>query len=120
MPAILGSWVAPILMIPGMALLVISTANRYSQLLLYLASHENSEGFAYQLRQIRLALVSLYAGIAAHALAGLAGGLLSAHPQLAQTSMLVLSCTGVLALLLASLALARDAMSDPLRSTGSS
>lgn len=106
----LGMWVAPVLMIPGLALLVISTANRYSQLLLYSLNNPGASGLRRQLRDLRLALVLLYVGIAVHAVAGLLGGILSYSAEVSQQLMLVLSCVGVACLVGASIALTLDAL----------
>ncbi len=110
----LGFWVAPLLMIPGMALLVISTANRYSQLLLHLATNPSDAGLRHQLPLLRCALIALYSGIAVDAVAGLLGGLLTFDVVLAVRIVVVLSCLGVACLIVASVSLIVDASRDPL------
>ena len=77
----LGPWVAPLLMIPGMALLAISTVNRYAQLLVYAAGNPEDPRLQKQLPLLRYTLVALYTGIGADALAALLGGLLSSSEQ---------------------------------------
>ncbi len=111
----LGFWVAPLLMIPGMALLVISTANRYSQLLLHLVTNPSDSVLRRQLPLLRGALIALYLGIAVDAMAGLLGGLLIFDVVLARRLVIVLSCLGVACLVAASVALIVDASRDPLR-----
>ena len=114
MTEILGAWVAPILMIPGMALLVISTANRYSQLVIHLSNNPHASALVRQLRYLRIALVALYAGIGLLALAGFAAGvlamLLEVDPHRINLLMLVLSCTGIACLIAACAALLLDVM----------
>ncbi len=107
----LGGWVAPVLLIPGMALLVISTANRYSQLLLRLVDTPEEGALRQQLLFLRYALVSLYAGIGSLALAVLLGALLSSE---AVQVMRALSGIGVGCLLLATVLLVCDVLRDPL------
>jgi hypothetical protein len=112
MPEILGSWVAPILMIPGMALLVISTANRYSQLSIHLLENPDTRDVARQLTRLRFALAALYAGIGLLALAGFLAGVLAAvfAAPLETVSMLMLflSCVGIACLVVACGALLID------------
>ena len=114
MPEILGAWVAPILMIPGMALLVISTANRYSQLVIHLSSNPQADSLVRQLRYLRIALAALYAGIGLLALAGFAAGVLAmlalADAEAISVLMLILSCAGTACLVIACLALLLDVM----------
>ena len=114
MESTLGPWVAPILIIPGMALLVISTAHRYSQLLLHLASGSGEVQLAGQLRRVRWALIWLYLGVSVQAAAGLAGGLALLEPDRAAILMAALSCLGITCLLLASLILAIDLIRSPV------
>ncbi len=110
----LGLWVAPVLMIPGMALLVISTGNRYGQLLVHLAEAGGERNLIKQLQVLRCALLALYVGIALHAVAGLLGGLLFFDHDTSKTLMQVLSCMGVGCLLIASVALTTDVLRNPV------
>ena len=118
MPETLGTWVAPLLLVPSMALLVISTATRYSQLLLHLADHPQQGALGKQLWYLRVALIALYSGIGVLAVAALLGGLLVFQPTLSARLMLVLSCVGVACLIVASAALIADAISKPLPFNG--
>jgi hypothetical protein len=110
----LGAWVAPVLMIPGIALLIISTANRYSQIIVHLADHPDHFGLRRQLMGLRCALVALYAGVAVHAVAGLFGGLLYFDLGVSRLLMLILSLVGVGCVIVASVALAIDALRKPM------
>jgi hypothetical protein len=118
MPEILGTWVAPILMIPGMALLAISTANRYSQLVIHLSSNPHADSLVRQLRYLRIALAALYAGIGLLALAGLVAGVLAmvlaVDPGTISILMLILSCAGIACLVIACAALLLDVMHTTL------
>jgi hypothetical protein len=114
MPEILGAWVAPILMIPGMALLVISTANRYSQLVIHVFENPRAQSLIRQLRYLRIALAALYAGIGLLALAGLVAGVLAmvfaVDAGTTSILMLILSCAGIACLVTACAALLLDVM----------
>ena len=109
----IGPWVAPLLIIPGMALLTISTGNRFGQLQLHLLANPDSAGLKRQLSSLRRALAALYAGIAIDAAAAFAGGVLtmllpdSGH---AMRVMIVLAtCAGMGLLVYAAVLLAIDA-----------
>ena len=110
----LGAWVGPVLLIPAMALLVISTGNRYGQMLVHLAEHDGTPRLVRQLKLLRRALLLLYIGIASLALAGLLGGLLSAVFGFAGIVMIVLSCLGIACLVGAALTLIVEVRKDPL------
>ena len=72
----MSHWMTPILLIPGIALLTISTANRINAELLSLRAREiYSE--SSRLKYLRLALTCLYFGITVNAIAGLIGGMMS-------------------------------------------
>ena len=107
----LGPWVAPLLLIPGMALLAISTGNRYGQLQLYLVEKREQArprsvpelpALYAQLTSLHRALLALYVGIAVDGVAALLGGLLSGYPAVATPLVVVLSCLGVALLVVAS------------------
>jgi len=102
MNEILGAWVAPILLIPGLALLTISTANRYNQVLTSIATFGEGAISKRKQKLLARALVSLFMGIAINGVAGLAGGALSVwYPYISNGVIVVLSCVGVIALLAA-------------------
>jgi hypothetical protein len=69
----LGFWVAPLLLIPGMALLMLSTSARCSQLLLHVATKPEHSRLQRQLPLLRHSLIARYAGIAVNAIAALLG-----------------------------------------------
>lgn len=120
---VLGTWVAPLLMIPGMALLTISTGNRYGQLLLFIEQRkvieqqkaESTVGLQRQLSLLKRALIALYAGIGVDAVAGLLGGLLSGWPTVASTAIVGLSCLGVALLVAAISFLISDVWRSPVQ-----
>lgn len=109
----LGSWVAPLLLIPGMALLVISTANRYSQLVLHLAENPQGASLMRELRALRLSLAALYLGIGLLAIAGLLGHALFFDEGLSRALILFLTCLGVTCLVCASAVLTIDLFRGP-------
>jgi hypothetical protein len=111
----LGFWVAPLLLIPGMALLVLSTSARYNQLLLHVASKPEHSRLQRQLLLLRYALIALYLGIAVNAVAALLAHILTANEQLAKSIILVLSCGGVACLLIAVVCLIIDTTHSELR-----
>lgn len=110
---VIGPWVAPLLIIPGMALLTISTGNRYGQLQLYLLTNPGNDGLETQLNLLRRALGALYAGIALDAAAAFAGGLLSGllieAPDAAHIMIVIATCLGISLLCYAATLLALDA-----------
>ncbi len=110
----LGVWIGPILLVPAMALLVISTGNRYSQMLVHLTENGATATLTRQLRLLRRALLLLYLGIASLAVAALLGGLLHADAGMAREVMIVLSCIGIACLVGASTTLVIDVLRDPL------
>ena len=92
-------WMAPILMIPGLALLTISTANRINAELLSLRARDVFSESS-RLKYLRLALTSLYFGITVNAVAGLIGGVTSGSEAI-EVLAFALTCVGVLALVAA-------------------
>ncbi len=104
----LAVWTAPLVLLPGKALLTISTANRYSQLLLFLEARDAREPhFRRRLAWLSAALIALYAGVAIDAVATLINGLLS-YVRVPSMLPLFMSCAGVGALLAASACLTAE------------
>ena len=100
--SLLGVWVAPILLIPGLALLTISTGNRLNQALNAIAMFGGSPESERTQRLLAKALIWLYTGIAVNALAGIVGGALSVWlPSQALILIVALACAGVITLLVA-------------------
>lgn len=110
-----GLWVAPLLIMPGMALLVLSTSARYNQLLLHVAIHPQQSGLKRQLPLLRYALIVLYAGIAVDAFAALLGGLFAFNAEFSRLLISVLSCIGVACLSFAVVCLIIDTFHCELR-----
>jgi hypothetical protein len=111
----LGLWVTPLLLIPGMALLAISTSGRYTQLLLYVATNPKQSGLKRQLPLLRYALIAIYTGIAFDAAAALLGHLFASDADLSRLLLLVLSCIGVICLIFAAVCLVIDTSHSELR-----
>jgi len=111
----LGLWVAPLLIMPGMALLVLSTSARYSQLLLHVATHPQQSALKRQLPLLRYSLIALYAGIAVDACAALLGGLFAFNAEFSRLLIIVLSCIGVACLIFAVVCLIIDTFHCELR-----
>lgn len=111
----LGLWIAPLLLIPGMALLVLSTSARYNQLLLHVVTVPESSPLRRQLPLLRYALVALYLGIGMNSVAALLGHLLVANDELAKSILIVLSCAAVACLLIGVICLIVDTSHNELR-----
>lgn len=114
----IGPWVTPLLLLPGVALLILSTSMRYGQI--HTEFHEMEHGprkpAAQTVKQLmaracyfRNALVSLYTSFALFSLASLIGGLASAWMRQVEAFVLVLSCLGILGLIFAAVTLIREA-----------
>ncbi len=71
----LGFWAAPLLLIPGKALLTISTSAQYNQLLVLVTQFGETRVSVRRLVLTRRALVALYLGIGFDAAGGLMAGL---------------------------------------------
>ncbi|MEO0599897.1 MAG: DUF2721 domain-containing protein [Myxococcota bacterium] len=105
------SWATPLLVLPGVGLMVMSTSARFARLHDELHHHIHRMGcddrtverLLLRGRLFRNALLSLYAAVAMLALAGLAGGM--EMPESVSTSLLA---TGVTLLVVASGLLMRE------------
>jgi len=117
----LGTWVTPLLLLPGVALLVMSTSIRYNRL--HDEIHQLDEGHAHGTedaatthlacllrrgRYFRDALIALYVAVACFALGALTGGVLALWPHHALWAILGLSGLGVVAVLAAAVLLVRE------------
>ncbi len=98
-----------------MALLVLSTSARYNQLLLHIATRPEHSALRRQLPLLRYSLVALYVGIAADAVAALLGHLLVSDEAMARSIVIVLSCFGVVCLIIAVVCLIIDTLHSELR-----
>jgi len=114
----IGTWATPLLLLPGVALLILSTSMRYGQI--HAEFHEmdhDKAGISPQslkklvtrARFFRNALVSLYVSFGLFSLASLIGGLASAWMVQIETFVMVLSCLGILGLIFAAGTLVREA-----------
>jgi hypothetical protein len=98
-------WVTPLLLLPGVALLVVSTANRFSTLhdeMHHWLGHDGPidrrlvASLAGRGRRIRNALLALYSAIGLLALGGLVGGSLSLLDVSAEVPVTALTALGIL------------------------
>lgn len=110
-------WAAPLLLLPGVALLVMSTSARYAQIhaeIHQIMGEKVRTGLAKQLlmrsRMFRNALVSLYVAVSLLAIASLSGGLIMLIDEKASYVVVLLTCLGIFALLLAAIELVRESM----------
>ncbi len=109
-----GYWVTPLLLIPGVAMLLLSTSIRYNRL--HDEVHELGQGHATasrgsverllrRARLFRAVLVSLYVGVGLLALAGLFGGVAVVVGTMARWVSLALTGISVGAVVCASIML---------------
>ena len=111
-------WAAPLLLLPGVALLIMSTSARFAQIhseIHRIMDHsEDSESsvchLLYRSKLFRDALVSLYISVALFAVASLVGGLSVHFPDNGPTLVAGLTFGGVLFLLFASTQLVRESL----------
>ena len=95
-------WMTPLLLIPAKALLLISTMNRYRQL----------QDGGWNGDTVRYAMMLIYAGILTDALTSLVGSIAGLVP-LPEVAMILMVCTGILCLALASMLLLVDLLQEP-------
>ncbi len=110
-------WLIPIILLPGVALLILSTATRYGQIHSELHHLQEVDEpitavFQHHLGQrallFRNALVSLYISVAAFALGSLAGALLDGLQLPSTWAITLFSIIGVLGLIFATIELIRE------------
>jgi hypothetical protein len=111
------SWLAPLLLLPGVALMIVSTAARYGQVHDE-AHHWHEKGeaasplVARHLRTravlFRNALVCLYLTVSLLALAGVLGVITQSLGEAAVWLIITLTALGIVSLLLAALQLIRE------------
>jgi hypothetical protein len=125
----LGMWATPLVLLPGVALLVLSTSIRFGQLheeihqLGEQPSERLSQSAAHLLLRARLfrnALVSLYVSVSLLAAASLLGGIINVWWGQGKWVLLVLTALGVAGLLVAAVLLIREswALVDVIRDHG--
>ncbi|MEM6990833.1 MAG: DUF2721 domain-containing protein [Myxococcota bacterium] len=112
-----GVWITPLALLPGVALLVMSTAIRFGQvhneLHLHLsaeagAHHDPPDDLLQRAAMFRNALVALYASIALLAIAGLVGGMATLWMARAVAPVLALTSGAVACLAYAAVTLIRE------------
>ncbi len=111
-------WLTPLLLLPGVALLIMSTSTRYGQI--HTELHHLLEKprdrlkvasarlLAKRSTLFRNALVSLYLSVGLLSLAGLLGGLMDLWKSAAIIIVWVLTCLAILCLLFAAVELIRE------------
>lgn len=114
------SWAAPLLMLPGVALLILSTASRYARIHDELhhwegrerneLAHTVLENLRWRARAFRNALVSLYLSIMFFVIAGLSGALTQRWPEFSANLVVSMAVAASGALLFASSTLMREAI----------
>ena len=113
-------WLTPLLLVPGVALLVMSTSNRFAHVhseIHDLTNHKHEKDIGKLARSLdkrsvifNNALISLYLSITFLALAGLIGGIAVIWMGNIFYIVVGLSCLGILCLVFASLLLIRESM----------
>ena len=111
-------WVTPLLLLPGVGLLVMSTAARFGQIreeIHNLLTHpELGRPMAGQLwrrcRLFRDALVSLYSAVALFAVASLAGGMIQVLGGDGRWVTISLTCLGIVAIVCGVVQLIRESI----------
>ncbi len=111
-------WITPLALLPGVALLVMSTAIRFGQLHEELhrresggsSIHRSSEHLLRRARMFRNALVALYSSAALLAVSGMIGGLAEIWMEHAVAPVLVISALAVGCLTYASVTLIRESI----------
>ena len=113
----LGAFVTPLLLLPGVALLVMSTSARYGQLhseLHQIGTHHHADALERARRLLergtlfRSALVCLYLAVALLALASAVGGVMALLGHGGQIALMALTCGAIFCLLLAAGQLFRE------------
>ncbi len=113
-----STWITPLALLPGVALLVMSTAMRFGQLHEELHRregdtmhvHGDSEHLFRRARMLRNALVALYASSAFLAVSGLLGGMATLTHAAAMAPVLGLSALAVGCLAFAAVTLIRESL----------
>jgi len=113
-------WLTPLLFLPGVALLILSTPVRYGQIhgeihhLLESGKDEYTKELTSQLfrrsRLFRNALITFYVCVGLLAVASILGGLLNAVGMWADILVMIMTCLGVLFMLLATIFLIRESI----------
>ncbi len=109
----IGLWLSPLLLIPGIGMLVSSTSARFSQIhneIHHLMNNQNehTEEILNHLfkrsKMFRNALICLYCAIGILVVSGLIGGIMSAY-EADKTWIIILTCAGIIFLFVATVIL---------------
>ncbi len=112
-------WLTPLIMLPGVALLIVSTSARYVQVHgefhHIMETHTDAVSCSFQnlLKRsalLRDALVGLYVSVALFSMASLLGGLARLWDKQAFWIVVSLACVGIFSLVFASVQLIREAL----------
>jgi hypothetical protein len=110
-------WATPLLLLPGVALLIVSTSARYAQIHEeihelsredMLATPKMGSNLLQRSTLFRNALVSLYLSVAFLTASSLIGGVTSFYVSNSEALVLVLAVSGILCLLFAAIELIRE------------
>ncbi len=114
-----ATWITPLLLLPGVALLIMSTSIRYSRIhdeFHHLLEHKGSlphtpvHKLLKRSRFFRNALVSLYFSFGLFSLASLLGGLTVQWHEVSEKIVMVLTCLGILIIIFASYELISESL----------
>ena len=112
-------WLTPLILLPGVALLIVATSHRYVQVHIevhhIIETHTDAAPCSFQnlLKRsglLRDALVDLYVSVALFSMASLLGGLARLWDKQAFWIVVSLACVGIFSLVFASVQLIREAL----------
>ena len=114
-----ANWITPLLLLPGVALLIMSTSIRYGRIhdeFHHLLEHKGTlrqkpvHKLLKRSRFFRNALVSLYLSFGLFSLASLLGGLTVQWHEVSERIVMILTCLGILIIVFASFELIRESL----------
>ena len=112
-------WLTPLILLPGVALLIVATSHRYVQVHIevhhIIETHTDAASRSFQnlLKRsgfLRDALVDLYVSVALFSMASLLGGLARLWDKQAFWIVVSLACVGIFSLVVASVQLILEAL----------
>ncbi len=113
----IGIWLSPLLLLPGAALLILSTSNRLNRLHdevhhqideKHSHSKETIDHLLVRARYFRNALVLLYSSISIFAVAGIIGGLTSGWDEISTVLTIGLTIIGIICITAAAIILIKE------------
>lgn len=113
----IGIWLSPLLLLPGAALLILSTSIRFNRLhdeIHHIAEHESEQSeltinkLLLRARYFRNSLVFLYLSVALFAIAGLLGGITSGLGDISFYLTVAITISGIFCLAAASVILIKE------------